>query len=194
MLPENGANPERLKAFSDGVFAVIITVLVLDLRPPHGASWQALLAEWPAAVSYAVSYLFVAIVWINHHYIVGFAHSVRPQLIWANFAHLFAVSLLPFSTGWIADTRLAAGIPVAVYAMVFFLVNLTYIALCTELVDRPNAKSLPLKMRRRMRVRATSTLIAFAIAALVALWFPQVGFGLACCCLVVYLRPQAPGH
>jgi uncharacterized membrane protein len=72
MLPKI-ATPERLLAFSDGVFAVIITIRVLDLRPPHDASWEALLAEWPTAFSYAVSYLFVAIVWVNHHYILNFA-------------------------------------------------------------------------------------------------------------------------
>jgi uncharacterized membrane protein len=194
MLPQNGVNPERLKAFSDGVIAVIITVLVLDLRPPRDATWEALLAEWPTAVSYAVSYLFVAIVWVNHHYILGFADSATARLIWTNFAHLFTVSLLPFSTARIADTQLAAGIPVCVYATVFFLVNLTYILLCSELVDRPDAKALPPKTRRRMRLRATATLIVFAIAAIVALWHPLVGFGLACCCLVMYLRPQAPAH
>jgi uncharacterized membrane protein len=188
------ATPERLLAFSDGVFAVIITILVLDLRPPRDASWEALLAEWPTAVSYAVSYLFVAIVWINHHYILNFADSATPRLIWVNFAHLFTVSLLPFSTAWIADTHLAAGIPVCVYATVFFLVNLSYISLCRELVDRPDTEAVSPRMRATMRFRATATLIVFAIAAIVALWRPLVGFGLACCCLVTYLRPQAPGH
>jgi uncharacterized membrane protein len=193
-MPQKVVNPERLKAFSDGVFAVIITVLVLDLRPPHDASWEALLAEWPTAVSYAVSYLFVTIVWINHHYILSFADSATPRLIWGNSAHLFTVSLLPFSTAWIADTHLAAGIPVCVYATVFFLVNLSYISLCFELIDRPDREVLSPRMRSRMRLRATATLIVFAIAAIVALWHPLVGFGLACCCLVMYLRPQAPGH
>ena len=92
------------------------------------------------------------------------------------------------------ETRLAAGIPVSVYAAVFFLVNLTYSALCAELVDRPDASTLPPRMRRRMRLRAIVTLIVFGSAAIVALWYPLVGFGLACCCLVMYLRPQAPGH
>ncbi|HZI85016.1 MAG TPA: TMEM175 family protein [Casimicrobiaceae bacterium] len=193
-MSQKDLNPERLKAFSDGVFAVIITVLVLDLRPPREATWGALLAEWPTAVSYAVSYLFVTIVWVNHHYILGFADSATGRLIWVNAAHLFTVSLLPFSTAWIADTQLAAGIPVCVYATVFFLVNLTYIALCFELVDRPVTKALLPRMRSRMRLRATATLIVFALAAIVALWHPLVGFGLACCCLVTYLRPQVPGH
>src|SRR5690348_5129749 len=86
------ASPDRLNAFSDAVFAVIITVLVLDLRPPESASLTALVALWPTGVSYAVSYLFVAIVWVNHHHLLRFAEGVRWRLIWGNFAHLFSVS------------------------------------------------------------------------------------------------------
>ena len=74
------ATPDRLNAFSDAVFAVIITVLVLDLRPPESASLEALMALWPTGVSYAVSYLFVAIVWVNHHHLLRFADFVRSRL------------------------------------------------------------------------------------------------------------------
>src|SRR5262249_18468413 len=125
------ANTERLKLFSDAVFAVIITILVLELKPPHSPSFEALISLWPIAVSYAVSYLFIAIVWINHHHLMRYANVATPRLIWGNFAHLFTVSLIPFSTAWIADTELAA-IPVAVYAAIFALVNVTYLALCFE--------------------------------------------------------------
>ncbi|MDB6002211.1 MAG: putative integral rane protein [Rhizobacter sp.] len=98
---------ERLQAFSDGVFAVVITILVLEFHPPHDASWSGLLAVWPTAVSYAVSYWFIAIVWVNHHHLLQFTDIATPRLIWGNFAHLFSVSLIPFSTEWIADTHLA---------------------------------------------------------------------------------------
>src|SRR5438034_4993646 len=119
--------PERLAAFSDGVFSVIITIMVLDLKPPAEATLKALLPLWPAALSYAVSYLFIAIIWVNHHHLLRFAEHATPRLIWVNFAHLFMVSLVPFSTAWVADTRLAA-VPVFVYAAVFVLVNLAYCA------------------------------------------------------------------
>src|SRR4051794_35366244 len=112
------ATPDRLAAFSDAVFAVIITILVLELKPPHEPSFGALLLLWPTAVSYAISYLFIAIVWINHHHLLRYADTATPRLIWGNFAHLFAVSLMPFSTAWIADTELAV-IPVSLYAGVF---------------------------------------------------------------------------
>jgi uncharacterized membrane protein len=92
------ATPERLSAFSDGVFAVLITVLVLELRPPGQPTFRALLALWPTWLSYAVSYLFIAIVWANHHHLMRYATEATPRLVWFNFAHLFSVSLLPLST------------------------------------------------------------------------------------------------
>jgi uncharacterized membrane protein len=120
------ADADRIVAFSDGVFAVIITVLVLELRPPELPTFGALRSLWPTAVSYAVSYLFIAIVWVNHHHLLGLGVVANSRLIWANFAHLFGVSLIPFSTAWISDTHLAAA-PVSLYAAVFLLVNITYL-------------------------------------------------------------------
>ena len=129
---------ERLGAFSDGVFAVIITIMVLELKPPSQPSFAALLALWPTALSYAVSYLFIAIVWVNHHHLLRFAEHATPRLVWINFAHLFMVSLVPFSTAWVAGTRLAA------------------------------------------------------VPVFVSLKFPLWCFGLICCVLLLYLRPEPP--
>jgi uncharacterized membrane protein len=117
--------PERLSAFSDGVFAVLITVLVLELRPPEFPTFKALLSLWPTWLSYAVSYLFIAIVWANHHHLMRYATESTPRLMRFNFAHLFSVSLLPLSTAWMAKSELAPQ-PVA-HAAVSFLVNATYI-------------------------------------------------------------------
>jgi uncharacterized membrane protein len=177
------ATPERLSAFSDGVFAVLITVLVLELRPPEAPTFEALLALWHTWLSYAVSYLFIAIVWVNHHYLFRYADETTHRLLWFNFAHLFAMSLLPLSTAWMAVSKLAPQ-PVAFYASVFFLVNATYIALIWELVGHAHAA------RRTLRVRSFVTLCLFALAALVALKFPLAGLGICVCCLVVYLRPE----
>src|SRR5919201_6700245 len=144
------ATPERLSAFSDGVFAVLITVLVLELRPPERPTFEALLALWPTWLSYAVSYLFIAIVWANHHYLMRYASEATPSLLWFNFAHLFSMSLLPLSTAWMAVSRLAPQ-PVAFYAAVFFLVNATYICLIWELIERRPADSVPARTRRVLR-------------------------------------------
>jgi len=182
------ATPERMSIFSDGVFAVLITVLVLDLRPPEQASFAALLSHWPAWLSYAMSYLFIAIVWLNHHYLMRYATEATPRLLWCNFAHLFSMSLVPLSTAWMAVSRLAPQ-PVAFYGVVFFLVNTTYIALIWELC---NHAGIPPAVRKIMRVRAIVTLGLFAAGAVTALKFPFVSIGIYLCCLIVYLRPEPP--
>ncbi|MBV9833974.1 MAG: DUF1211 domain-containing protein [Alphaproteobacteria bacterium] len=185
------ATPERLSAFSDGVFAVLITVLVLDLRPPEHPTFEALLALWHTWLSYALSYLFIAIVWANHHYLMRYAEEAGARLLWFNFAHLFAMSLLPFSTGWMAVSKLAPQ-PVAFYALVFFLVNATYIALIWELIHRGPDHHVTIRVRKTMRWRSLATLCLFAVAAAIALKYPLVGLGVCACCLVVYLRPEPP--
>jgi uncharacterized membrane protein len=191
-MPHARRTPERLSAFSDGVFAVLITVLVLELRPPELPTFNALLSLWPTGLSYAVSYLFIAIVWANHHHLLHYATEATPRLIWFNFAHLFSVSLLPLSTAWMAVSKLAPQ-PVAFYAAVFFLVNATYVALIWELMGRIPLNEVSASERRNLRIRSVVTLCVFAVAAVVALKFPLVGLGLCCCCLIVYLRPEAPG-
>ncbi len=185
------ATPERLSAFSDGVFAVLITVLVLELHPPASANFAALLGLWPTWLSYAVSYLFIAIVWTNHHHLLRYASEASPRLLWFNFAHLFSVSLLPLSTAWMAASKLAPQ-PVTFYAAVFFLVNATYICLIWELVETTHHGSRR-AARATMLIRAGATLCAFAVAALLALAYPLAGLGLCICCLIVYLKPEAPG-
>jgi uncharacterized membrane protein len=186
------ATPERLSAFSDGVFAVLITVLVLELRPPEHPTFQSLLLLWPTWLSYAVSYLFIAIVWTNHHYLMRYAGEATSRLLWFNFAHLFSMSLLPFSTAWMAVSRLAPQ-PVAFYAAVFFLVNATYICLIWELVERTPAHEVAPTARRIMRVRSIATLCLFGLATAVALTYPLAGLGICICCLIVYLKPDPPG-
>jgi uncharacterized membrane protein len=186
------ATPERLSAFSDGVFAVLITVLVLELRPPELPTFNALLLLWPRWLSYAVSYLFIAIVWTNHHYLMRYATEVTPRLLWFNFAHLFSMSLLPLSTAWMAVSKLSPQ-PVAFYAAVFFLVNVTYICLIRELIDRTPVDGISPTVRRIMRFRSITTLSLFGVAAAVALKYPLAGLGICICCLIVYLKPDPPG-
>ena len=185
------ASPERLSFFSDGVFAVLITVLVLELRPPESPTFTALRALWPSVLSYAVSYLFIAIVWTNHHYLLRYATEATPRLLWFNFAHLFSISLLPLSTAWMAVSELAPQ-PVAFYAAVFFLVNATYIALIWDLIDRTPGTMIAAIARRIMWMRALTTLSGFALAAVVALNHPWAGLGICVCCLIVYLKPEPP--
>jgi uncharacterized membrane protein len=192
-MTDRRTSTERLVAFTDGVFAVIITIMVLDLRPPAQARLSALLPLWPTALSYAVSYLFVAIIWTNHHRLLLFAHEATAKLMWWNFAHLFMTSLIPFSTAWIADTRLAAG-PVLVYAAVFVMVNIAFLGYQQETLSQASDSEVSPTIRRLTRVRALITLGIFVTATCVAHWSSWLGFGLVCCVLLIYLRPQVPGE
>ena len=108
-----------------------------------------------------------------------------------NFAHLFAVSFVPFTTMWMADTHLA-GVAVSFYAGVFWLVNLTYFWLIVEILSRNTIKDVSASVRRRMHIRSLCTLTIFGVAMLVAPTFPIVGMVLICSCLFFYLRPEAP--
>jgi uncharacterized membrane protein len=179
------ATPERLRALSDGIFAVLITVLVLELRPPAIPTFNAFLQLWPTWLSYAVSYLFIAIVWTNHHYLMRYATEASPRLLWVNFAHLFSISLLPLATAWMAVSELAPQ-PVAFYALVFFLVNATYIGLIWELVKEEDVSP---KVLRVLRIRSLVTLCIFGSAIGIALGFPLIALALCIACLIVYLRP-----
>src|SRR5258707_344309 len=161
-------------------------------QPPEVPAFKALLLRWPTWLSYAVSYLFIAIVWANHHHLILHATKTTPRLMWFNFAHLFSVSLLPLSTAWMAVSELAPQ-PVSFYAAVFFLVNATYILLIWELIDRSPVDDVPPKVRRMMRVRSIATLCLFGVAAVVALKYPLVGLGICVCCLFVYLKPEPSG-
>ena len=147
---------------------------------------------WPTALSYVVSYYFIAIVWLNHHHLLRFFPHATPRVIWINFVHLFMVSLVPFSTAWVADTQLAA-VPVFVYAAVFVLVNLAYLPFEWHSLAAAPIDEISARTRRFVKVRSSVTLGTFVIAMLVSLKFPSLGFGLVCCALLVYLRPEPPG-
>jgi uncharacterized membrane protein len=192
-MTDKGTPTERLTAFSDGVFSVIITIMVLDLKPPAATKLSALLPLWPTALSYAASYLFVAIIWINHHRLLLFTHDATPRLMWWNFAHLFMTSLIPYSTAWIADTKLATG-PVFFYAVIFVLVNIAFLGYQQEALSQASDREVSTTIRHLTWVRALITLAIFLSAACVAYWHPLAGFGLVCCVLLIYLRPQVPGE
>jgi uncharacterized membrane protein len=153
---------KRLAAFSDGVFAVIITITVLDLKPPAEPTLQALALLWPLMLSYAISYLFIAIIWVNHHHLLGFAHVATAELIWWNFAHLFMVSLVPVTTAWMAATRLATT-PVFIYALVFVLVEIAYIAFERTAFSQATESEITPRLMRIARLRSYVALIVFTV-------------------------------
>lgn len=188
---ENGMTKERLATFSDGVFAVVITIMVLQLKLPSEPAFGAVLAQWPTALSYVVSYVLVTIMWINHHFLLTLAKHVTPRLILLNCAHIFAASLVPFATAWVAATRIAS-VPVFVYAAVIVMVNLSYHAFAYDVVPRSPENDGSTKSRRIAMARSITTLALFTAAMFLSLKLPLVAFLLIICILLTYARPELP--
>ncbi len=115
----------RLEAFSDGVIAIIITIMVLELKVPHGADFTALAPLVPVLLSYLLSFIYVGIYWNNHHHLFKAAQRVNGMILWANLHLLFWLSLIPFVTGWMGENHFAA-IPTALYGVVLFMAGGAY--------------------------------------------------------------------
>lgn len=191
-MREERITADRLTAFSDAVFAVIVTIMVLELKAPDQPAFSALWPLWPTAIGYAVSYLFIAIIWINHHHLMRFVGAPTLRLIWINFVHLFGVSLLPFATAWIARTELASS-PVVFYAGLFVGIDIAYNVFERQVLAGVDDTRLSARDRRIARRRSLVVLASFTIAMLVAFVAPRVGFGLICAALILHLRPDVPG-
>ncbi len=130
----------RLEAFSDGVLAIIITIMVLELKVPHGASLDTLLPLAPVFLSYVLSFVYVGIYWNNHHHMLHAAAKVSGGVLWANLHLLFWLSLLPFATGWMGENHFAA-LPSAVYGIVLLAAAIAYRLLqqCIIAVEGPDS-------------------------------------------------------
>ena len=131
----------RLEAFSDGVLAIIITIMVLELKVPHGVELAALKPLLPRLLSYVLSFIYVGIYWNNHHHLFQATEQVTGGLLWANLHLLFWLSLLPFTTGWMGENGLAA-IPTAVYGFVLSMAAIAYIVLEHAIIAKEGRDSL----------------------------------------------------
>src|SRR5436190_2266588 len=125
----------RLEAFSDGVIAIIITIMVLELRTPHGTDLASLAPLWPKFASYAVSFAFLAIYWNNHHHMLQATRHVDGRILWANMHLLFWLSLFPFATAWTGESHFAP-VPVAAYGVVQMFAGCAYYVLSRLLIRR----------------------------------------------------------
>jgi uncharacterized membrane protein len=126
-------NKERLAAFSDGVIAIIITIMVLELKAPHGSGWNDLASLVPDLLSYALSFIYVAIYWNNHHHMLHTVHHVNGAILWANMHLLFWLSLIPFATDWVSENHFVT-IPTAVYGVSLLLPAIAYFILQTTII------------------------------------------------------------
>src|SRR5438132_9172087 len=130
----------RLEAFSDGVIAVIITIMVLEMKVPHGTDLAALVPSIPVFLSYVLSYVFTGIYWNNHHHMLHAVQHVNGRVLWANLHLLFWLSLVPFVTGW-ANEHLLAALPVALYGVVLLMAGISYYLLERVLIAHHGKES-----------------------------------------------------
>src|SRR5215203_950809 len=159
----------RLEAFSDGVIAILITIMVLELRVPHGTDWRALIPLVPVFLSYVLSFVFLGIYWNNHHHLLHATERVNGRILWANLHLLFWLSLIPFTTGWMGESHLAAW-PTALYGLVLLAAGVAYLILQNSIVKHQGPHSLLAKAIGRDR-KGTASAVAYAVA--VALAFVQ---------------------
>ncbi len=153
----------RLEAFSDAVIAIVLTLMVLDLKVPRGTDWAALLPVVPAFLTYVLSFIYLAIYWNNHHHLFQLVQKVDGRVLWANLYVLFWLSLFPFVTAW-ADEHHFAPTPTAAYGVVLWMTSLAWILLEKALVAIHGPDSLLAKaLRRKFKERASALLYAVAI-------------------------------
>jgi uncharacterized membrane protein len=135
-MPKN-----RLEAFSDGVIAIIITIMVLEMKVPHGTDLAALKPILPVFLSYVLSFIYIGIYWSNHHHLLHATHRVSGAILWANLHLLFWLSLVPFVTGWMGENHLAA-LPAALYGLVLLSAGVAYVILQAAIVARQGRDSV----------------------------------------------------
>ncbi len=172
----------RLEAFSDGVLAILITIMVLDLRAPHGAAWADLAPALPSFLCYALSFLMLGIYWNNHHHLLQAAQKVNGRILWANMHLLFWLSLVPYATSWMAENH-AASRPVMFYGGVLWMAALAYYGLVRALLahhgrDSTLATAIGSDFKGKLSLGFYTAAIAVAFASPKAaiLLFMAVGF------------------
>jgi uncharacterized membrane protein len=156
----------RLEAFSDGVIAIIITIMVLELKVPHGSEWVALGPVIPVLLSYVLSFVFVGIYWNNHHHMLHAVRTVNGRILWANLHLLFWLSLIPFATGWMGENRFAA-IPVALYGLVMLMAGFAYFILSRTLVAQ-QGKDSALAIALGKDYKGIASLVLYMIAVVLS--------------------------
>ncbi len=178
----------RLEAFSDGVIAVIITIMVLEMKVPHGTDLASLAPLWPVFLAYVLSYVYVGIYWNNHHHLMHAVQRVNGSVLWANLHLLFWLSLVPFVTGWMSENHFAA-LPVAAYGLVLLMSGLAFVLLTQCLITIHGRDSDIARWLRGDRKGKISVLIyAIAIPLAFVQWW--IAFALYVVVAAIWFVPD----
>jgi len=178
----------RIEAFSDGVIAIIITIMVLELKAPHGQSIKTLAPLIPVFLSYVLSFVYVGIYWNNHHHMLHTCHKVTGPMLWANLHLLFWLSLFPFATGWMGENHFAAA-PSAVYGVVLLMAAIAYWILQQLIIASQGLDSL-LKKAVGSDWKGKVSPLIYLIAIPTAFWSQWISQGLYVLIAAVWLVPD----
>jgi TMEM175 potassium channel family protein len=179
---------ERLTAFSDGVIAIIITIMVLELKVPHGDDWPALLGLWPIFLSYVLSFIYIAIYWNNHHHLLFACDRVNGAILWANMHLLFWLSLIPFATGWLGENEFAK-LPAAVYGASLLMPAIAWKILQRAILASEGGQSL-LAKALSSDLKGTASPLLYACAIAIAFIAPWISCAIYAGVAVLWLIPD----
>lgn len=180
----------RMEAFSDGVIAIIITIMVLELKVPHEASWHALLPLLPVFVSYILSFLMLAIYWGNHHHLLHTVNHVNSKILWSNIHLLFWLSLIPFVTAWMGENSFNE-VTVALYAVILNLCGVAYFILLHNIKkSHPDNAALMIPLKKQTG-RGTISCIAYSISIPLAFVHTAISGAIFLFVAVLWLVPDS---
>ena len=178
----------RLEAFSDGVIAIIITIMVLELQAPHGADFAALGELAPVFFSYVLSFIYLGIYWNNHHHLWQAAKHVNGRILWANLHLLFWLSLVPFATAWMGENNFAE-LPMALYGGILWMAGLAYYILSRILIAS-HGKESTLAVAIGRDAKGIASLVGYTLAIVLAFSAPWVSFALYVLIAMIWLIPD----
>ena len=181
-------NKTRLEAFSDGVLAIIITIMVLEFKLPEGEDCHALIPLLPKFLSYVLSFMYVGIYWNNHHHLMHTVKQVNGKILWANLHLLFWLSLIPFATAWIGENHFAP-FPMMLYGIILFMNGLAYALLQMQII-KTHGKDSSLSKAIGNGFKEKASVILYAIAIVFANFYPLVSGAIYIFVALMWLVPD----
>jgi uncharacterized membrane protein len=178
----------RLEAFSDGVIAIIITIMVLELKSPLGSGFDSLLPVIPIFLSYVLSFMYVGIYWTNHHHMLQVCEKVSGAALWANLHLLFWLSLIPFATAWVDEHHLVPA-PVALYGAVLLMAAVAYFILARVLI-RDNGPESALAAAFGKDFKGAVSIVLYVIGIILSLWHAWLGLAMYVLVAIMWVIPD----
>jgi uncharacterized membrane protein len=178
----------RLEAFSDGVIAILITIMVLEMKVPHGETFATLAPLWPVFLSYVLSFVYLGIYWNNHHHMLHACARVSGPVLWANLHLLFWLSLVPFTTGWMGENHFASA-PVALYGVVLLMCAVAYYVLQQTIIAVQGERSV-LRQALGSDLKGKASPLLYLGAIGLSFWWPLAAMAFYVAAALIWLVPD----